>query len=401
MPAFAYRAIDLKGKRLDGHSDAASPVALTRALESRGLVVIDVRDATHLTTESGRRAIRGRKQAVLDVTRALAALLPAGVPLARALAATQNIAPKSVGPRLEMLRQQVERGNSLAAALAEQPDLFPRHYVGVVRAGERSGDLDAAFARLATQLEREDELRGKLLSAAIYPILLAVVGTAAVLILLLFVLPRFADLLRGAGAQLPRSTALLLALASGARVYWPGFLILPGLLAMAVMWCRTTEDGARTWSAMLLALPLIGNLRRQALAARFARLTSVLLGGGAPLLSALDDASESIGDVLVRAELRRVRSRVREGLALNRALAEAHIWTPLLPQLVAVGEESGRLYEFLTKAAEIFEQKTERSTTRLVALAEPAMIVVLGAVVGFVALSLLQAIYGINAGAFR
>ncbi|HKN67443.1 MAG TPA: type II secretion system F family protein [Gemmatimonadaceae bacterium] len=401
MPAFAYKAIDRTGKRLSGSLDAASSVALARTLEDRGLVVVAVADAAPNGAQPRTGARGGKRQGVLDATRALAALLPAGLALSRALAAAATVATGIVAERLAAVRQRVDRGDSLASALAEHADIFPAHYIGVVRAAERSGQLDEAFARLATELEREESLRGKLISAAIYPALLAGVGGIAVLVLLLFVLPRFAELLRGAGAQLPRSTATLLALSDMTRAHWLALFVPVIFVAGLVAWARTTAEGAHAFSSLLLGLPLVGTLRRLALSARFARLTAVLLGGGAPLLAALDDASESVGDPLARAEVERIRARVREGAPLHRAIDEGTLWSPLLAQLVAVGEESGRLREFLSKAAEIFEQRTERATTRLVALAEPTMIVVFGALVGFVALSLLQAIYGVNASSFR
>jgi type II secretory pathway component PulF len=270
-----------------------------------------------------------------------------------------------------------------------------------VRAGERSGDLSGAFVRLAVQLEREAELRARLLSALIYPAALAGVGAVAVLILLLFVLPRFAELLAGAGATLPSSTSTLLAISAATRAYWPA--ILGGLVAVAFGFgaARTTDAGRRALSRLALAMPLVGPLRRTLLGARFARLTGVLVGGGAPLLAALDDAVHSITDPIAQDEVARVRGRVREGISLNAAIAEGALFPPTLAQLIAVGEESGRLHEFLVKAADIFEERTARTTTRLVALAEPAMMVVFGGAVGFVALSLLQAVYAVNAGAFR
>jgi len=270
-----------------------------------------------------------------------------------------------------------------------------------VRAGERSGDLDSAFGRLADQLERDEQLRGRILSAAIYPLLLAIVGSIAVTVLLMFVLPRFVELLEGSGAALPRSTAFLLALSSALQRYWPALLLAMGSILAAGLWGRTTPGGRRLWARVLLGIPLVRTLRRYALAARFARLTGVLLGGGAPLLTALDDATESIGDPIARDDVARIRTRVREGASLRQAISEGPLFPPLLAQLVAVGEEAGRLREFLLKSADIFEDRTERSTQRLATLAEPAMIVVFGVIVAFVALSLLQAIYGINAGSFR
>jgi general secretion pathway protein F len=400
MPAFAYEAVDRTGVRRKGRLEAPTATALARSLEERGLVVLTVSDGD---AESPRgRTLNGRRRVqVLEVTRALAALLPAGMPLARAIGAAANLASGDVADVLQAIRLRVERGESLASALAAHPDTFSPAYVGLVRAGERSGDLAGAFARLTTQLEREQEIRARLLSALVYPAALAAVGAVAVLVLLLFVLPRFAALLEDAGASLPRSTSALLAASAFTRAYWPAILAGVVAIALGAGAARTTDAGRRALARLALSLPLVGGLRRTLLGARFARLTGVLLGGGAPLLAALDDAVQSIGDPVAQDEVSRVRGRVREGVSLNAAIAEGGLFPPTLAQLVAVGEESGRLHEFLVKAADIFEERTARTTTRLVALAEPAMMVVFGGAVGFVALSLLQAVYAVNAGAFR
>jgi type II secretory pathway component PulF len=331
----------------------------------------------------------------------MAALLPVGMPLAQALSAATGVASGDVKAALNEVRARVERGDPLSTALAEHRRLFSPLYVGLVRAGEKSGDLDGAFARLAEQLDRDEQLRGKILSASIYPLLLATAGSIAVSVLLFFVLPRFVTLLEGSGAKLPSSTATLLALSAGLHRIWPVLLLIPLVITAFAAWVNNTQDGRRAWSGLLLAVPGVATLRRYALAARFARLVGVLLGGGAPLLLALDDTIESIGDPIARDDAQRIRTRVREGSSLRAAVADSTLFPPLLAQLVGVGEEAGQLRIFLLKAADIFEERTERATHRLATLAEPAMIVVFGAVVAFVALSLLQAIYGINAGSFR
>jgi len=399
MPAFAYQAVDQSGRRVRGHEEAPSDLALTRGLEARGLVVVDLAEAAG---DPGRRpGVFGNQQAVLEVTRAVAALLKAGLPLARALGAAAHVATGDTATATQAVRARVERGESLATALAAHPGLFPPLYVGLVRAGERSGDLAGAFARLADQLERDERLRSRLLSLSVYPLILAAAGTVALAVLAFFVLPRFAELLQGSGATLPRSTAFVLWAAATLKGAWPVLLAIALALPLLVSWARRTDEGRRAAARLLLELPLIRTLRRQSLGARVARLIGVLLGGGAPLLSALDDAVECLPDPLAQDELARIRGRVREGGSLNRAFAESGFFHPLLSQLVAVGEESGRLQEFLLKAAEIFEERTERGAQRLVTLLEPAMIVTFGGIVALVALSVLQAVYGVNAGVYR
>jgi general secretion pathway protein F len=399
MPVYAYRAVDATGRRTRGRLSGATPDAVTRALEQRGLLALDVAESAAPTGGGGGFGV-GRRRGVLEFTRAVAALLPAGMPLARALRAATAVAPENVRGVLDAVRARVERGDELATALAEHPSLFSPLYIGVVRAGEKSGALDGAFERLAAHLEREAELRSKLVSMSIYPVLLGVVGLGAVLLLVLFVLPRFAELLEGSGAALPRSTAFILSLSTGAREHWQLLMMVPALLFGLLTWFRTTLSGRHAAARLLIHLPLVGTWRRQALAASFARMTGELLAGGAPLLSALANTRDCMDDPVAREETERVRTRVREGSALNTALAERPLFPSLLGQLVALGEEAGRLSGFLLKAADLLERQTERAVERLVALAEPVMIVLFGGLVALVALALLQAIYGVNAGSF-
>ena len=399
MPTFAYQAVNGAGKRLRGLEDAASPGALSRSLEERGLLVLEVAESNEAAVAKGFKF--GRRREVLEMTRAMAALLPVGMPLAQALNAASGVTSGEVRAALTQVRSRVERGETLSSALAAYPALFSPLYVGLVRAGERSGDVDSAFARLSDQLERDEQLRGRIVSAAIYPLLLACAGTVAVTVLLFFVLPRFVTLLAGSGAKLPASTRFMLSVSTGLHRFWPMLPLVPLAIAALAAWARNTVEGRRALSNALLALPLVKTLRQYALAARFSRLVGVLLGGGAPLLAALDDTIDSIGDPVARDDAERIRTRVREGVSLRAAVAESPVYPALLAQLIGVGEEAGQLRTFLMKAAEIFEERTERATQRLAALAEPAMIVMFGAIVAFVALSLLQAIYGINANSFK
>jgi type II secretory pathway component PulF len=338
---------------------------------------------------------------LIDLTRTIAGLLSAGLPLSRALGMARAMTASPYHECLDQIHQSVARGEGLAAAMGAQPRLFPPFYLGLVRAGERSADLPATFTRLAEQLERDDDLRSRLGAAAIYPALLAIVGSVAVLVMMLFVLPRFAAVLEGAGARLPRSTQLLLSLATVVRGHWLIFMSPLAALPIAVAWITTTERGAMAWAMLQLRVPGVSALRRDILAARFARLMSVLLAGGSPALAALENAAASLGDPVVGESLRQVRSQVRQGGRLSVALRRTTAFPSLLSQLVALGEETGQLQEFLRKAADLLEQRSQRTLARLVALAEPVMIVLLALIVGSVALSLLQAIYGVNASAFR
>lgn len=400
MPRFAYRAVDLAGSTSSGTLEASDPSAVARELDSRGLFVLEAVPAEESGSPRGRWG-RVRNKDVVEATRAMASLLRAGLPLSRALETAAGVTSGAVATALNDVRSEVQRGTDLDAAMQDHPRVFPPLYTGLVRAGDRSGDLEGAFERLADQLERASALRSRLMSSLIYPFLLAVVGAVAVLILLLVVIPRFAGLLTTAGAGLPASTAAMLGLADALRAHWI-LLGIGGALALAasVVFFRSGR-GRRVLAGFRLRLPLLGRFERNLLAARFARLTGSLLAGGAPLLGALDDAVESMWNPTANERVREIREDVREGSSLGSAVAACELYPPLLAELVQVGEESGALDEFLLKAAEIFENRTERTLERLVAIVEPAMIVAFGIVVGLIALSLLQAVYGMNAGIVR
>jgi general secretion pathway protein F len=398
--AFACVVVDDRGRRVRRLREGPTAAAVRQALETEGLLVIDVAEASGGKAPAG-ALFRPGSHDVLDFTRAIAGLLAAGLPLARALSASTGMLPSRMVALPETLRTQVERGGSIATALAQHPYLFSGLYVGLISAGERSGDLAAAFRRIAGHLEREADIRARLLSAALYPALLAVAGGLAVLILLFAVLPRFADILATSGARLPGSTALLLDLSTALRRWWPAGLLVVGATGLLLGWAASRREGRLAAMRLLAAIPGLGPLRRDLVAARTARLISVLLGGGVPVLSALEGAAESVADPLASEALIATRARVREGAALHRALAESGAFPPVMAQLTALGEQTGRLAEFLGKAADLLDDQVHRTMQRVVALAEPAMIVLFGGLVGFVALSLLQAIYSLNPQTLR
>lgn len=401
MPRFTFEAVSDRGARATGVEHGESEAAIARELAARGLHVLTLREAPAPTAwrAGGWRAGRRRRE-VLEFTRALASLLPAGLPLAKALDAARGVTGALVREAVDDVRARVVRGEPLADALRAWPTHFPPTYTGLVQAGERAGDVGAAFARLAAQLERAEQLRGRVLAATLYPALLAVAGTLAIGLLLVVVLPRFATLLADAGATLPPVTRALLAVSSVLGRAWPLLLALPVVLGSVIVSLRRSDHGRRTLARAWLAVPFAGTLRRQVLSARIARLLAALVGGGAPVYVALGDVASTLDDPLARDAVSRVRERVRTGAALSSALAAEPLVPALVPQLVGVGEASAQLDAFLRKAADLLDERTERAAQRLATLAEPVLIVVLGLVVAAIAWALLQAIYGINAGAF-
>jgi type II secretory pathway component PulF len=401
MPTYGYVAVYRTGGRVRASREASSESALARALLLEGLVVLRIREQRSEAPSLSFRPRHASHAQVLEATRALASLAGAGMPLARALRTAEQIVDRRLIRVLSDVRIRVERGASLGSALEAHSSCFNSLYTGAVRAGERSGDLPAALLRLSQQLEREGELRARLLSASIYPLLLAGAGSLAVAVLLTVVLPRFAELLVDSGAILPRSTVLLMNLSQLLEESWLALAGVAAALGLFAVAARAHAGGQRLMGRAVLALPLLGSLKSHALAGRFARTTGVLMIGGATLFNALQDVADSSGDVLARDEVLRIRAAVREGMSLGSALSTGVLFPPMLTHLAIVGEESGSLDRFLIKAADLFEDRVDRIRQRLVALAEPVMILVFGGIIGFVALSMLQAVYSVNASAFR
>jgi type II secretory pathway component PulF len=338
---------------------------------------------------------------VVEAIRYLVTLLDAGFPLDRALAAVSRVVARNdVAQAISDARERVRGGARLEQAMAAHPRIFPRFAVGMVRAGERGGQLAPALDRLAAQLEREQALRSRLASAMVYPAVMMAVGAGALVVLFVYVLPRFVALLADTGSALPKSTAALLAAGAFVSRWWVAIVIALVALVGGIAAWRATEEGRAATDRILLGVPVIGGLRRRVAAARLGRSLSTLLASGLPILPALEVAAESQADAAVAAEVLRAREEVRAGDRLAASLRRTGIFPFVFVQMVDVGEEGGRLPEMLDRGATAMEGELERRLDRMLRLLEPLLIVVFGGIVGFVALSLLQAIYGIRADAF-
>lgn len=401
MPAFSYRAATAHGQVLQGVEEAASPGALERALAGRGLYPMAVVPApARAAPHRGRRV--GRRAAAGEAIRHLALLLDAGFPLDRSLGIAGRLASHAAVSRaLDEVRSRVRAGRPLADALAGAPRLFPPLVIGMTRAGERGGTLGPALERLAGHLEREEALRAQMLSALLYPAVLVIAGGATLAVLLLYVLPKFAGMFAELGVALPASTALLIAVGHALGRWWPA-IVAGGvsIAAGAAVW-RRTRAGRAALDRALLRAPIIGSLRRLLAAARFGWALGALLESGLPILPALDIAADALADTAVAAGIARVHQEVRVGVRLVDALRRTHLFPPLFVEMVALGEEAGRLPRMLERGARTAEEELARGIARAVRLVEPALIVMFGSVVGFVALGLLQAIYGIRLDGVR
>lgn len=403
MTPFTFEAATAEGRLVSGEIEAGSPAAARSELRRRGLFPVDVRteEAPARSPWSGVRALRQRlaqRPSALEITRELAALLAAGLTLDRSITMLGEVFhDAATAALLEDLRARLRRGASWSESLAAHPEMFDESYVRVIEAGEEAGRLDAVVASLAAYLERRAALRERIQSSLVYPVLMAIVGGAAVLVLLVFVFPRFVGILEETGAGLPLTTVILLTLGEVTGRFW--WLI--AALAAGGLWgldrWRRTAAGNRRLARIDLAAPVWGGLRRDAMAARFAHTLALLLRNGVRVLPGLRTASRAVGNVEVAERLERALSQMREGQPLSAALESQRVPFPdLAVRMIAVGEESGALPDMLEKVATLFDQRVERRAERIVALLEPALIVAFGVGVGFVAVAMMQAVLRIQ-----
>ena len=389
-----YRAADARGRVISGSLSAADPNEAKRRLRQRGLEPIRLSAEDELS--SGSRRVSHRQWTMFF--RSLASLVEAGMPLDRALGVSQAL----TGPELEEgigeIRRAVQRGATLADGLAGMQTAPPAVVLGMIRAGERGGQLGSTLQAVADHLEREAELIGRVKQALAYPILLTVVGTGTILVIGAVILPRFAALIQDAGQALPFATRLLL---GGSRLLThAGWWLLAGF-AMCVAgahewWSR--PGGRRRLDRWVVTMPRVGPLLERFSGARVARALAGMLQAGMPLLPALDGAGLASGNTELEARLHRARDRVARGEPLAGALRREEALPGALIPLIGLGEQTGQLARMARRAGDLAAREAERTLAALVGILEPVLILAFGGLVAFVAAALLQAVYSLRPG---
>lgn len=388
---YRYRAARADGTIARGCVAAADSAGARRLLQERGLAP--------LRLAVGRRwawSARIRRGDLAVVFRNVAILVAEGVPVERALATSEVLVQGRLREAIVQVRALIREGRTVADALEGQRDVFPRSVVAIIGAGERGSRMEEACQAVASRLEADARLRSELLSSLTYPLLILVVGIGSIVVMGVIVIPRFAEIFDGLGAELPSGTRALLTVSDGVRRY--GILMVAVMCAVAgasLTWLRR-EATRRRVDDMLLGLPIIGSLRLGFASARVCRALGGMVSTGVPLLPALDAATGAAGDLEIARRLAAVRQSVAQGRRLSEALAEERALTPVALQLVGVGENGGKLGAMLTRAGDICDERAQLALRALLSLAEPVLIIGLGGMVASVAAALLQAVYSVR-----
>ncbi len=395
MGAFRWEAVDGAGRLRQGLVDADTARAVRDQLRADGLTPTAVEAAR--TRGDAVALVRLPAPLLAMTTRQLATLAMSGMPLDQALAAVAEQADDARAAKVATsLRTHVASGESLPGAMARYPRTFSSLYRGLVGAGAETGRLAEVLARLADYLEAREAMRQKVILALIYPAVVTVIAFAVIAVLLVYVVPQVVSVYQQSRQTLPWLTQALIATSAFFRV--TGWLWAGGLAALLVAFTvalRNTAFRAR-WHAFLLRLPVAGRLLRSLDTARFASTLAILTGSGAPLLRALDAAADVVQRIPLREAALRAAALVREGVALSRALREQKVFPPVLVHLVANGEQSGKLAPMLERAADELERDAERRLAWLAALLQPALIVIMGAIVLVLVLAVMLPIVSMN-----
>jgi type II secretory pathway component PulF len=395
--AFRYRAATASGDVVEGVLRAGSVRDAADELRRQTLVPVSIESTTRQAVVRGPSRTRaGKRESVTNAVRTVATLISAGVALERALDfAARHASHPDVAEAFRAIQLDVQRGAMLSEAVRKQP-VFSAFAAAVCRAGEESGTLDQALVRLADWYERELELRSQVRTALTYPALMGIVAGIGVAILLIFVVPRFVAILGDIGGELPLSTRLLVGASAVVIGAWWLWLPLIAGVVIATRWWVVQPGNRRRWHAARLRLPGLGALEQNAATAQFTNAWGVLLNSGTPMLAAVRVAREGVANESIANELDSAVDRIARGERVAESLAGA--LPPLAVELLSAGEESGRLPEMCARVAAVHEEAAQRSVRTLVKLIEPVLILVFGAVVGFIALAMLQAVYSVNAG---
>jgi len=421
VPVFSFKGFDTQGKKKSGLKDADNLRALRAALKREGIFLAEAKEAAMRAREAGAAAVDGaataltflynpaaalrnwQNRAVGDriqvavLTRQLGTLLKAGVPLAESLGAlVDQVERPGLKRVLAEVKTQVNEGSSLGDAMQKYPRVFPDLYVNMIRAGEASGTLEVVLARLAEFLDAQNRLRGKVVSALFYPIVMTVIGAGIMSVLMISVVPKVTAIFEDTGRALPWNTQILIGVSGFlANYWWTMFFIIPAFIYAFVRY-KATPRGRDQLDRLVLWLPVVGSLARMIAIARFSKTLATMLSSGVPLLRALDIVKAILGNTVLSRVIEDAKESIKEGESIATPLKRSGQFPPVVTHMIAVGERSGQLEQMLENVAQAYDVEVDLKMGRLTSLLEPVMILIMGGSVAFVVFSILMPIMEMN-----
>ncbi|MFQ5477080.1 MAG: type II secretion system F family protein [Candidatus Binatia bacterium] len=406
MASYAYQALDSEGNIVEGVMDADAESVVVANLRVQGQRPLSVAVARSnripgsmsfpaLDRILSRNRVKSRE--LMTFTRELATLLRAGLPLDRSLQSLANLTENdALGEIIKDVLGKVREGQSMSQALSGHPRVFSALYINMIKAGEAGGVVESILERLAEYLEAAENTREEIKSAMTYPAILGVVGSGAIVILLTYVLPKFAVLFEDLGAAMPASTRFVMGMSGFLQDYW----WVLGLVAVGAWQAfrryTSTDRGRLSYDNWKLSLPLLGDFVQKVHVANFARTLGTMLKSGVPLIQSLEIVRAVVSNEVIKRALEAVQRDVSEGKGMAVPLERSAVFPSLALQMVQVGEDTGRLDEMLLVVGSHYEREVSNAVNRLMSLLEPAMLVIMGLIAGFIVISMMSAVFSVN-----
>lgn len=390
MAKFKYRAMNSDGERIEGNYEADSRDEVIDFISSNGyypLKVEEVIESANITLNFNKK-VKLKDLAIF--CRQFYTMLNAGVPILTCLdILSSQVENQKLKQATKALNEDVSKGEVLSDSMRKHKDVFPNLLVSLVASGEASGNLEDIMLRMAANYEKENKISNKVRSALIYPAVLGIVSIGAVVFILTYVMPTFTEIFEQSGTVLPWSTQLLLSLSSGIKNYWYIIIIVIGLSAFLINIFLKSDEGIYFSSNLKLKLPVLKKLNQMIIVSRFTRTMSTLIASGLSLVEALRIVSEVLGNKIAENELLKIRDKVIRGESLYTSMRESGIFPEMLYSMVKIGEETGALEDILNKTADFYDEELDAIIQTSVALMEPALIVVMGIIIGFMVMSIM------------
>ncbi len=398
MKRFNYKAKDKSGRVVNGEVEASDSFVAAKLVRQRGLVVLSITPARESIFNF---FLRFRDRITLTdvttLTRQLATMINAGLPITEALLILRSQAKGSVQKVVAQILADVEGGESLSTAMSRHPKVFSPTYLALIKSGELGGVMDTVLARLADNLEKEQEFKGKVQGAMIYPVIVIVGMMAVGLIMMIFVIPRLTSLYGEFDAKLPVATQILISISSILVKFWPFLLVAVVVGVYSFQAYRKTPAGRRKTDELIFKIPIAGELQRQIILTELTRTLSLMVGAGVSILDGLNVTAGVVGNTVISDALKDAAKQIEKGFPVAYSFAKHPEAFPfILSQMIAVGEETGKMEDVLKKVSHIFEIESDQKVKGLTSAIEPLIMVVLGLGVGFLVIAIILPIYNLT-----
>lgn len=394
MPHFAYTAIDASGRTVKAVMEADNESLVLARLRDQSMHCLEIRQTKKAKSGVSFGAKKPKPKSLVIFSRQFATMIDAGIPILRCLEIlTSQCKDPALKPCLEQVTTDVKGGLSLNEALAKHPIAFNKLYVNMIRAAEVGGILDTILDRLAGFLEYEADIKSKIKGAMMYPVLVLIFSVIMLFVLFSFVLPKFKEIFTGMNVELPPITAALFAMGDFMNKYWYVIILFVAGIFFGIKSWGKTPKGRYQLDYMKLKVPIVGELSLKMSIARFTRTFGTLINSGVPMLRSLEIVGETLGNVVLAQAIEQTRVSIREGNKLSQPLIQCGLFPAMVTQMIDIGEESGRLSEMLVKIGDFYDSEVESTVKGLTSMIEPMLIIFMGVVVGFIAISVMTPIF--------